>query len=106
MAVPSLHILSVVTDTFSLKNQGMTTAEAIAAVAAITPRAKDAGIPVSVTLSALADLPSGAVIVWAMALCAWIAAGWQRRAGRRAADRAAEQGGDAARRPRGGMRGT
>ena len=65
-----------------------------------------AGCALGLTLSALADLPSGAVIVWAMALCAWIAAGWQRRSGRRAADRAAEQGGDAARRPRGGMRGT
>jgi len=55
--VGELNLVVMVTDTFSLKNQGMTTAEAIAAVAAITPRAKDAGIPVSVTLSASFGCP-------------------------------------------------
>ena len=55
--VDEVNLVVMVTDTFSLKNQGMTTAEAIAAVAAIAPRAKDAGLPVSVTLSASFGCP-------------------------------------------------
>ena len=48
----------MVTDTFSQKkNQAMTTAEAIAAVEAIAPRARAAGLPVSVTLSASFGCP-------------------------------------------------
>ena len=52
--VDEVNLVVMVTDTFSLKNQGMTTAEAIAAVAAIAPRAKGAGLPVSVTRRPLA----------------------------------------------------
>ena len=55
--VDEVNLVVMVTDTFSLKNQGMTTAEAIAAVAAIAPRAKGAGLPVSVTLSASFGCP-------------------------------------------------
>ena len=55
--VGEVNLVVMVTDTFSQKNQGMTTAEAVAAVAAIAPRAKDAGIPVSVTLSASFGCP-------------------------------------------------
>jgi hydroxymethylglutaryl-CoA lyase len=55
--VDEVNLVVMVTDTFSQKNQGMDTAEAIAAVAAIAPRAKDAGIPVSVTLSASFGCP-------------------------------------------------
>ncbi|MEI2620552.1 MAG: hypothetical protein V9G09_07395 [Candidatus Nanopelagicales bacterium] len=55
--VGEVNLVVMVTDTFSLKNQGMTTAEAVAAVAAIAPRARDAGIPVSVTLSASFGCP-------------------------------------------------
>ncbi len=55
--VDEVNLVVMVTDTFSLKNQGMTTAEAIAAVAAIAPRARDAGLPVSVTLSASFGCP-------------------------------------------------
>ena len=55
--VDEVNLVVMVTDTFSLKNQGMTTAEAIAAVAAIAPRAKGAGLPVSVTLSASVGCP-------------------------------------------------
>ncbi len=56
--VDEVNLVVMVTDTFSLKNQGMTTAEAIAAVAAIAPRAKGAGLPVSVTLSASFGCPT------------------------------------------------
>ena len=55
--VDEVNLVVMVTDTFSLKNQGMTTEEAIAAVAAVAPRAKDAGLPVSVTLSASFGCP-------------------------------------------------
>ena len=55
--VDEVNLVVMVTDTFSLKNQGMTTAEAIAAVAAIAPRAKGAGLPVSVSLSASFGCP-------------------------------------------------
>ena len=55
--VQEVNLVVMVTDTFSLKNQGMDTAEAIAAVAAVAPRAKDAGLPVSVTLSASFGCP-------------------------------------------------
>ena len=55
--VSEVNLVVMVTDTFSLKNQGMTTAEAIAAVQAIAPRAREAGLPVSVTLSASFGCP-------------------------------------------------
>jgi hydroxymethylglutaryl-CoA lyase len=55
--VDEVNLVVMVTDTFSQKNQGMTTAEAIAAAAAIAPRAKDAGLPVTVTLSASFGCP-------------------------------------------------
>lgn len=56
-AVDEVNLVVMVTDTFSQKNQGMTTQEAIAAVAAIAPRARQAGLPVSVTLSASFGCP-------------------------------------------------
>jgi hydroxymethylglutaryl-CoA lyase len=55
--VSEVNLVVMVTDTFSLKNQGMTTAEAIAAVHAIAPRAREAGVFVSVTLSASFGCP-------------------------------------------------
>ncbi len=55
--VSEVNLVVMVTDTFSEKNQGMDTAGAIAAVAAVAPRAKDAGLPVSVTLSASFGCP-------------------------------------------------
>ncbi|MCU0297533.1 MAG: hydroxymethylglutaryl-CoA lyase [Candidatus Nanopelagicales bacterium] len=55
--VDEVNLVVMVTDTFSLKNQGMNTAAAIDAVAAVAPRAKDAGLPVSVTLSASFGCP-------------------------------------------------
>ncbi len=56
-AVDEVNLVVMVTDTFSQKNQGTTTAEAIAAVEAIAPRARAAGLPVSVTLSASFGCP-------------------------------------------------
>lgn len=56
-AVDEVNLVVMVTDTFSQKNQAMTTAEAIAAVEAIAPRARAAGVPVSVTLSASFGCP-------------------------------------------------
>ena len=55
--VSEVNLVVMVTDTFSLKNQGMTTAQAIAAVQAVAPRAREAGLPVSVTLSASFGCP-------------------------------------------------
>lgn len=55
--VSEVNLVVMVTDTFSQKNQGMTTAEAIAAVQAVAPRARAAGLPVSVTLSASFGCP-------------------------------------------------
>lgn len=55
--VDEVNLVVMVTDTFSLKNQAMTTAQAVAAVAAIVPRARQAGLPVSVTLSASFGCP-------------------------------------------------
>lgn len=55
--VDEVNLVVMVTDTFSEKNQGMTTTQAIDAVAAIAPRARDAGLPVSVTLSASFGCP-------------------------------------------------
>ena len=55
--VSEVNLVVMVTDTFSQKNQGMSTAEAIAAVQAIAPRARAAGLPVSVTLSASFGCP-------------------------------------------------
>ena len=56
-AVDEVNLVVMVTDTFSQKNQAMTTAEAIAAVEVIAPRARAAGLPVSVTLSASFGCP-------------------------------------------------
>lgn len=55
--VGELNLVVMVTDTFSWKNQAMTTAESIAAVTAVAPRARAAGLPVSVTLSASFGCP-------------------------------------------------
>lgn len=55
--VSEVNLVVMVTDTFSLKNQGMTTAESIKAAQSIIPRAHEAGIPVSVTLSASFGCP-------------------------------------------------
>ncbi len=55
--VSEVNLVVMVTDAFSLKNQGMTTAQAIAAVQVIAPRARQAGLPVSVTLSASFGCP-------------------------------------------------
>ena len=55
--VTEVNLVVMVSDTFSLKNQGMTTAEAIGAVQAIVPRAQAVGLPVSVTMSASFGCP-------------------------------------------------
>ena len=55
--VDEVNLVVMVTDTFSQKNQGMTTEDAIAAVRAIAPQAREAGLPVSVTLSASFGCP-------------------------------------------------
>lgn len=55
--VTEVNLVVMVTDEFSQRNQGMSTAEAIAAVEAIAPRAREAGLPVSVTLSASFGCP-------------------------------------------------
>ncbi|MBK6763380.1 MAG: hydroxymethylglutaryl-CoA lyase [Micrococcales bacterium] len=55
--VNEVNLVVMVTDTFSLKNQGMTTEQAIAAVAVVAPQARAAGLPVSVTLSASFGCP-------------------------------------------------
>ena len=49
---PEVNVVVVCTDTFSQRNQGMTTDEAIAVASAVIRRARDAGIPCSATLSA------------------------------------------------------
>src|SRR3954447_7588871 len=49
---PEVNVVVACTDTFSEKNQGMTTAEAIDAANAVIERARAASIPCSVTLSA------------------------------------------------------
>ncbi len=49
---PEVNVVVACTDTFSQRNQGMSTAEAVAAAAAVIARARDASIPCSVTLSA------------------------------------------------------
>src|SRR3954447_2190574 len=49
---PEVNVVVAVTDTFSQKNQGMTTAEAIDAANAVIARAREHGIPCSATLSA------------------------------------------------------
>ena len=56
-AVDEVNLVVMVTDTFSQKNQATTTAEAIAAVEAIAPRARAAGPLVSVTSSASFGCP-------------------------------------------------
>jgi hydroxymethylglutaryl-CoA lyase len=55
--VNEVNLVVMVTDTFSLKNQGMTTDESIAAAQTIAARARQAGLPVSVTLSASFGCP-------------------------------------------------
>lgn len=55
--VAEVNLVVMVTDTFSQKNQGMDTDAAVAAVAAVVPRARAAGLPVSVTLSASFGCP-------------------------------------------------
>ncbi len=55
--VDEVNLVVMVTDTFSQKNQGMTTEQAISAVAAVAPQARQAGLPVSVTLSASFGCP-------------------------------------------------
>src|SRR3954447_18661880 len=49
---PEVNVVLACTDTFSERNQGMTTAEAIDAANAVIERARAASIPCSVTLSA------------------------------------------------------
>ncbi|MEL7207254.1 MAG: hydroxymethylglutaryl-CoA lyase [Actinomycetota bacterium] len=55
--VDEINVVVVVTDTFSEKNQGMSTAESVAVWAAIADRARDAGLRTSVTLSAAFGCP-------------------------------------------------
>lgn len=50
-SVDEVGLVVMVTDTFSQKNQGMTTDESIAAVAEVVPLAKAAGITTSVVMS-------------------------------------------------------
>jgi hydroxymethylglutaryl-CoA lyase len=52
-----INLVVMVTDEFSQRNQGMSTAQAIDYVAAVTPRAKEHGLGVSVTLSAAFGCP-------------------------------------------------
>jgi hydroxymethylglutaryl-CoA lyase len=49
---PEVNVVVACTDTFSQKNQGMTTAEAITAANAVIASAREHGIPCSATLSA------------------------------------------------------
>ncbi|MCB9411655.1 MAG: hydroxymethylglutaryl-CoA lyase [Actinobacteria bacterium] len=56
-ALQEINMVVMVTDEFSQRNQGMSTREAIAAVAAITPAAKAAGLHTSVTMSASFGCP-------------------------------------------------
>jgi len=55
--VDEVNLVVMVTDTFSEKNQGMSTEESIAAVEAVIPLAKSAGIATSVTMSASFGCP-------------------------------------------------
>jgi hydroxymethylglutaryl-CoA lyase len=55
--VDEINMVVVATDTFSLKNQGMTTAEAIRAAADIAAAARDAGLTVTMTIGAAFGCP-------------------------------------------------
>lgn len=55
--VDEINLVVMVTDTFSQKNQGMDTEQAIATVAEVVPLAKAAGIATSVTMSASFGCP-------------------------------------------------
>jgi hydroxymethylglutaryl-CoA lyase len=55
--VDEINMVVVATDTFSAKNQGMTTAEAIRATAGIAAAARDAGLRVTVTVGAAFGCP-------------------------------------------------
>lgn len=55
--VDEINLVVMVTDTFSLKNQAMTTEQSIATVAEVVPLAKAAGIATSVTMSASFGCP-------------------------------------------------
>jgi len=56
-SVDEVNVVVVITDTFSGKNQSMTTAEAVSVWAAIAERARAAGLRTSVTLSAAFGCP-------------------------------------------------
>lgn len=55
--VDEINLVVMVTDTFSQKNQGMTTEESIATVESVIPLAKAAGLRTSVTMSASFGCP-------------------------------------------------
>lgn len=55
--VDEINLVVMVTDTFSQKNQGMSTEQAIATVEAVVPLAQEAGIATSVTMSASFGCP-------------------------------------------------
>jgi len=55
--VDEINLVVMVTDTFSQKNQGMTTDESIATVESVVPLAKAAGLRTSVTMSASFGCP-------------------------------------------------
>jgi hydroxymethylglutaryl-CoA lyase len=55
--VDEINLVVMVTDTFSQKNQGMTTEESIATVESVVPLAKAAGLRTSVTMSASFGCP-------------------------------------------------
>ena len=55
--VDEINMVVVATDTFSAKNQGMTTAEAIRATAGIATAARDAGLRVTLTVGAAFGCP-------------------------------------------------
>ena len=56
-ALDEINLVVMVTDEFSERNQGMSTQAAIDTVAEVTPLAKDAGLTVSVTMSASFGCP-------------------------------------------------
>jgi hydroxymethylglutaryl-CoA lyase len=55
--VDEINMVVVATDTFSAKNQGMTTAEAVRATAGIAAAARDAGLRVTLTVGAAFGCP-------------------------------------------------
>lgn len=71
-----INLVVMVTDEFSLRNQGMTTADAVEYVRTVTPRAQEHGLSVSVTLSAAFGCPyTGEVAVGEVARVAAEVAG-------------------------------